>query len=60
MSAHKPEMDKLTPAEMRVLAEYLIYTMEIGQRRKLRKTYPGLYEKICPAAKRFTSVLEAG
>jgi len=46
---HKPELDELTPAEMRVIAEYLLYTMEIPQRRKFSLEYPGLYKKVYPS-----------
>lgn len=48
MSSHNPNIDKMTPAEIRVLAEYLLYTMDYEQRTKLMKEHPGLYGKIFP------------
>lgn len=48
MNAHKPELDELTPAEIRVICEQLLYTMDIEQRIKFKAAYPGLYEKACP------------
>jgi hypothetical protein len=48
MNAHKPQLDQMTPAEIRVICEYLLYTMDIEQRTKLKNTYPGLYQKLYP------------
>jgi len=48
MSAHKPQLDEMTPAEIRVVCEQLLYTMDSDQRVKLRRMYPGLYAKIEP------------
>jgi len=48
MSTHKPALDELTPAEIRVVCEQLLYTMPVEQRVKLRETYPGLYAKVEP------------
>jgi hypothetical protein len=48
VNAHKPQLDEMTPAEIRVICEQLLYTMDIEQRIKFRETYPGLYAKIEP------------
>lgn len=46
--SHKPALDKFSPAMIRVLAEFLLYTMDIEQRTKLKDTYPGLYSILEP------------
>ena len=48
MTKHKPELDSLTPSEIRVVLEQLLWTMEIKQRENLQKAYPGLYKAIYP------------
>jgi len=48
VNAHKPQLDEMTPAEIRVICEQLLYTMDIEQRIKFLETYPGLYAKIEP------------
>jgi hypothetical protein len=48
ISAHKPQLDEMTPAEIRVVCEQLLFTMDIEQRTKFREAYPGLYEKTQP------------
>lgn len=54
MSAHRPELDQFTPAEIRVVCEHLLYTMNSEQRAKFMQTHPGLYLKLCPSAKEAT------
>jgi len=46
--AHKPELDEITPAMIRVVAEFLLYTMHIEQRTKLIAELPGIYKLIYP------------
>ena len=46
--AHNPKVDNMSVAQMRVVLEHLLYTMEIVQRRTLMNTFPGLYEMIYP------------
>jgi len=46
--AHHPAMDSMSPAQIRVVCEHLLYTMEIGQRRKLMAAFPGLYKTLFP------------
>lgn len=46
--SHKPELDKFSPAMIRVVAEFLLYTMDIEQRTKFKDTLPGLYQIIYP------------
>jgi hypothetical protein len=41
--AHKPALDKMSPAQIRVVCEHLLYTMETKQRESLMKAFPGLY-----------------
>jgi len=48
--AHKPEMDQLSPAQIRVVCEQLLYTMDTEQRRKLMGTFPGLYLMLYPGS----------
>ena len=48
MSIHKAELDNLTPAEIRVVCERLLATMDFEQRCQLREYIPGLYAKIEP------------
>jgi hypothetical protein len=55
MSAHKPELDQFTPAEIRVVCEQLLYTMDSEQRVKFMQTHPGLYLKLYPGAKEVLS-----
>lgn len=55
MSAHKPELDQFTPAEIRVVCEQLLYTMDSEQRKKFMQKYPGLYLKLYPSAKEVLS-----
>lgn len=44
--AHKPELDNMTPAMIRVLCEELLYTMDCDQRRKIAKKIPGIYKMV--------------
>lgn len=46
--AHKPELDQLSPAQIRVVCEQLLYTMDHNQRSKFMVTFPGLYILIFP------------
>lgn len=46
--AHKSSLDNMSPSQMRVVLEHLLYTMEFKQRRNLMETYPGLYKQIFP------------
>jgi hypothetical protein len=46
--AHHPELDSMSPAQIRVVCEHLLYTMEISQRRKLMAAFPGLYKNLFP------------
>lgn len=48
---HHPELDEFTPAQVRVLAEALLYTMDIEQRRKLMRRLPGIYLMLFPSAR---------
>ena len=48
-SSHRPELDNMSPSMIRIVAEFLLYTMEIEQRTKFRTTLPGLYEVLYPA-----------
>lgn len=43
---HQPQLDEFTPAEIRVLCEELLYTMEIEQRQKIMARHPGLYVRL--------------
>ena len=43
---HKPELDELTPAQIRVVCEQLLYTMDSTQRFKFATELPGLYKKL--------------
>lgn len=45
---HKKELDDFTPAEMRVVTELLLHTMDYVQRMKFMQRLPGLYVKIYP------------
>ena len=47
-NAHKPELDKMSPAQIRVVCEQLLYTMDTDQRHKFMATFPGLYCLIFP------------
>lgn len=44
--AHKPELDNMTPAMIRVLCEELLYTMDCDQRQKVAKKIPGIYKMV--------------
>lgn len=52
MSRHRPELDNFTPAEIRVLAEHLLYTMGPEARGTLMEAYPTLYIRLFPSADR--------
>ena len=43
---HKPELDDMTPAQIRVLCEELLYTMDCTQRIKVAKVIPGIYKMV--------------
>lgn len=45
---HKSALDHLSPAEIRVVCEQLLYTMGPEQRAKLMSTYPGIYCHLYP------------
>lgn len=47
-NAHKPELDNMTPAQIRVVCEQLLYTMDYEQRHKFMGTFPGLYLMLYP------------
>lgn len=55
--AHKPELDKLSPAQIRVVCEQLLYTMKTDERRNLMATFPGLYVLIFPGSEKATAEL---
>jgi hypothetical protein len=44
--SHKPSLDRMTPAMIRVVAEYLLYIMDTEQRRKFMNDLPGIYKII--------------
>lgn len=46
--SHRPELDKMTPAMIRVVAEFLLYTMQTEQRITFIDTLPGIYKIIYP------------
>lgn len=46
--SHNSNIDNMSVAQMRVVLEYLLYTMEIKQRKDLMNTFPGLYKMIYP------------
>lgn len=48
MSGHQPELDNFTPAQIRVVCEQLLFTMDYAQREKFMATFPGLYVKLYP------------
>jgi hypothetical protein len=48
MSAHKPQLDEMTPAQIRVLCEELLYTMDAEQRLKVKAKLPGIYAMVYP------------
>lgn len=52
--AHKKSLDDLSPAQIRVVCEHLLYTMKTDQRRDLMATFPGLYLLIFPDVERTT------
>lgn len=45
---HKPELDNMTPAMIRVVAEFLLYKMDTDLRRKFIDELPGIYNLIYP------------
>lgn len=45
-TAHKPELDDFTPAMIRTLAEFLLYTMSMDQRHKLIQELPEFYRRL--------------
>ena len=45
---HKSSLDNMSPSQMRVVLEHLLMTMDIKQRTKFMKTFPGLYKMIYP------------
>lgn len=47
VNAHKPSLDNLTPAQIRVVAEQLLYTMDHVQRLKFKSSFPGIYRLVC-------------
>jgi hypothetical protein len=49
--AHNSNIDNMSVAQMRVVLEHLLYTMEIKQRRNLMDSFPGLYNMIYPKEK---------
>lgn len=49
--AHKSSLDNMSPSQMRMVLEHLLYTMEIKQRKDLMETFPGLYKMIFPEYK---------
>ena len=46
--AHKSSLDNMSVAQMRVVLEHLLFTMEFKQRKNLMSTFPGLYKMIFP------------
>lgn len=46
--AHNSNIDNMSVAQMRVVLEHLLYTMEIKQRKDLMSNFPGLYRMIYP------------
>lgn len=48
IGAHKPELDNMTPAQIRVLCEELLYTMDAEQRLKVKAKLPGIYGMVYP------------
>jgi len=49
-NAHKPELDNMSPAQIRVLCEELLYTMDTEQRRKIMGRLPGIYHMAYPGS----------
>jgi hypothetical protein len=45
---HKPELDNMTPAMIRVVAEFLLYKMDTELRGKLMTEFPGIYKLMYP------------
>jgi len=45
---HKPELDDMTTAQMRVVLEFLLFNMGCDLRGKLMGSLPGLYLRIFP------------
>jgi len=43
---HKPELDEMSPSQIRVLCEQLLYTMDIEQRIKVSTEIPGIYKMV--------------
>ena len=46
--AHRPSLDNMSPAQIRVVCEHFLFTMEFKARNDLMETYPGLYRQIYP------------
>lgn len=46
--SHKNSLDNMSPSQIRVVLEYLLYIMPIEQRKDLMATFPGLYKMIYP------------
>ncbi len=46
--AHKSSLDNMSVAQMRVVLEHLLFTMEFKQRKNLMECFPGLYKMIFP------------
>jgi hypothetical protein len=49
-NAHHPELDNMSPAQIRVLCEELLYTMDTEQRRKIMGRLPGIYHMAYPGS----------
>jgi hypothetical protein len=45
---HRPTLDNMSPAQIRVVLERLLNTMQIEQRRDFMATLPGLYRMVYP------------
>jgi len=50
-NAHHPELDNMSPAQIRVLCEELLYTMDTEQRRKIMGRLPGIYHMAYPGSR---------
>jgi hypothetical protein len=46
--AHKPSLDAMSNAQIRVVCEHLLFTMQTEQRRDLIEAFPGLYKMVFP------------
>jgi hypothetical protein len=47
-NAHRPALDDMSPSQIRVVCEHLLYTMDGEQRRSLMAAFPGLYAMVFP------------